>query len=202
MQRVIVRISKAKTVPATNSRHEFRTEWRFLYKISYTESESVFESCGDKNRGLKIVNDAQFAKYLVDNFGNGRYHLHVFKKKISGWTFLSFDCTSKTRFFQVKKEKSFEQKEKEEMLRAYKRKNKELDESKDEETKKEIKEELEEIESEIEVDDILAESDDKRGKGKIIIFKNVQPVYSKNEYEVYGNGDHDEKNKSKDDRIW
>jgi len=200
MEPIIVRISKAKTVPATNSQYDYRTEWKFIHKITYSESEQIFKHIGDTERGLCIESDAQFAKYLVDNFENGRFHLHAFKKGVSGWTFYNFDCTSKTRFCQVKKEKSFEQKEKEDLVRTYRRKTKELDEAENEEEREEIKEEMEEIESEVEVDDILAESEDKRGKGKITIFKNVQPVYAKNEYEDYGDKD-DEKNKI-DKSIW
>lgn len=200
MEPIIVRIGKAVKVPAKyNRKHDFRTDWKFIYKIPYSDSEQVFKSIGNSNTGLQIETDAQFAKWLVDNFGYGRYHIHVFKKRVSGWTFYNFDCTSKTKYFQVKKEKSFSEREREDMEKEYKKKIRELDETEVPDEKESIKDEIEEIESEIDINTLIG-SDQKRNSIKIKPFKNISPVYKEHEYENYGNKDQSQKNI--DNRMW
>lgn len=199
MELIIVRVSKAVIVPAKSRKYDFRTDWKFVYKITYPESEQVFQMVGRSNVGLQIENDAQFAKWMVDNFGHGRYHLHIFKKRVSGWTFYNFDCTSNTRFFQVKKEKSFSEKEQEEMRHEYKKKLKELEEADDKEELDVIKDEIDEIESELDISDMIGK-EDKRGKIKVRPFKNVNPVYKEHEYESYGSKNQEQK--GVDNRVW
>jgi len=188
MKPITIRVFKAKTVPAENTQYQFRTIWKTVYKITYHESENIFKRVGDINKGLGIETDAQFAKWLVDNFGNGRYHLYVWKRGISGWTFYNFNCIDKSRFFQIGKKKKFRETDKEQLLKEYQQKKKEIKNSENDNEKEQLKKELEEIKDDLEMEDEIIEEykeEDKNIK-KVKPFKNIQPVYSEHEYEDYG----------------
>jgi len=175
---------KAETRPSDHPKYKYRTVWKFVRKIDYSESIYIFKNIENPNIGLKIETDAQFAKWLVDNFGYGRYHLLVWKKGIEGWTFYNFNCEDGEGFFQVKKRKKYKEREKEKLLREYKRKAKELNESDDEEKKEELKDEMEVIEEIIDIED--EDIDGNKRQKKIRLFKNLQPLYRKHQYQEYG----------------
>jgi len=185
MDLIIVRIGKAKTVPAVNSRFDYRTEFRFVHKVTYPQSEMIFKNVGRTNVGLGIETDAQFAKWLVDNFGLGRYHIHLFKKGVRGWTFYSFDCSKQNRFQQVKKEPTFKEREEEANLREYKKKKRELGEAESESEREDLQGEIKEIEEDLDVSDILEEGN-RHTHVKIKPFRNTQPLHKEHGYEEYG----------------
>jgi len=196
MKLIQIRISKAATVPATNTRFQFRTEWRFIHKISYEESNNIFKVVGNIERGF-IETDAQFAKWLVDNFGNGRYHLHVWQKGRSGWSFYNFNCVDKDRFNQVKKHKTEFQKEKENLVKEYKQKVSMHDEETDDQKRKDLKEEIEELTEDIDMDSEIIKSE--QSSSKIKFFANTQSLYREHSYEDYSSAPNQ---MSYDNSIW
>jgi hypothetical protein len=200
MDLIQIRIHKAVTVPATGTTYQYRTEWRFIHKITYPQSETIFKNVGRKGVGLEIETDAQFAKWLVDNFGHGRYQAFIFKKGVSGWTFFNFNCTKSNRFFQVKREPTLEEREKEENVREYKKKKRSLERAESESEREEIKEEMEELAEDIDVGDILEEGQ-KRNSIKIKPFRNTPPLYKEHGYEEYGDLIK-LKEKGVDNKIW
>ena len=194
----IIRISKATLVPTKhNIVNQYRTDWRFVHKIDYNDSEYMFKMVGDENYGLQIETDAQFAKWMVDNFGHGRFHLHMFKKGISGWTFYNFDCTQPNKFMQLKKDRTPEELEKEKLLKDLRGKRGELSAAQDKESYQNIKKEIEELaeslEMEQEFEDELREIDKKIKPRKIKVFKNMQPLYKEHAYEDYLKSDLNER---------
>jgi len=187
MSGVRVRIQRATLVRTNpNSKYEWRTDWKTVRVIDYGESGDIF-ACVDAERGLGIQTDAQFAKWLVDNFGLGRYILNIWKKKYRGFTFMMFDCRKADRFCQVMKEKSKRRREKDELVREFRTKKRELERSDDESEKETLKGELEDIEEMAEIEEIIdLDEEEKKIRPRIKIFKNTLPIYKEHEYEEYG----------------
>jgi hypothetical protein len=188
MDRVIVRIQRALLVPTNpGSRYERKVSWRPVKKIDYEESARIFRCIGGK-RSIGIETDAQFAKWLVDNFGNGRYQITIFKKKVRGWTFMSFDCQNPNKFCQVRKNKSKKAMEKEALTKEWRIRQREMKEAQTEEEKEDIKSKLENLEEMAEVNEMTGIDLDNCSfrTTKIKIFKTTMPPYHEHAYQEYG----------------
>ena len=201
MKPVLIRINKKTVEPSPNLKYDYRICFRFKIKINYNESESLLSCVGNPNVGLGISTDAQFAKWLVDSFGLGKYLVFVWKKGRQSFCTFYFDCEKRGRFKQIRKKKTVEEEDKEKTLREIRRNINKLKTEESTTEKKAIKEDIDEMKEMLGMGDEIIQMDKDLYKGKVRIFKNTNPVYKEHEYENYGESDSDYINKY-DSSIW
>lgn len=83
---IILQIKKKETVPSIRQcNHHYRSDWKTLHTIDYQQSKELFASIGNG----PISTEAQMAKLLADNYGDGIYMCIAIKKGRRGmWNFL------------------------------------------------------------------------------------------------------------------
>jgi len=185
MKPVKLMISRKTVIPSKTPKYNYHIAFLVVDKIDYSESEYIFKDIGDRDVGVKIEKDSQFAKWLVDNYGFGRYLISIWRKGFWGISHYYFDCTKPNRFRQIPKKKTKEREEIEKGYKEMKKYYKELKEEKDKERRKELVNKIEEIKEDLEINNEVIRSVE-RGKRKIILFKNTLPLYKEHEYEDYG----------------
>jgi len=201
MRPVLIRINRKTVEPSPNLKYDYRICFRFVGKIDYDGSESLLSCVGNPNVGLGITTDAQFAKWLVDSFGLGKYLVFIWKKGRKGFCTFYFDCERRERFTQIRKKKTVEEEDKEKALREIRKKKNELKTTVSTSEKESIEREIGDMREDIGISDEITQIDKDLYKGKVRIFKNTNPVYKEHEYENYGVGDSDYLNKY-DSSIW
>lgn len=201
MKPVLIRISQKTIEPSPSPKHEYRICFRFKYKIDYNMSEYFFKEIGNPDYGLQIDTDAQFAKWLVDNFGLGKYLVLVWKKGREGFSHYYFDCENTHKFKQIRKKRTADEEEKEKVLREIKKKKKEINETASIIEKEEIRKEVEGLKEDMGFTNEMIEMDRDIQTNKIKVFKNTQILYKEHEYENYGN-ENDELYGKYDSSIW
>jgi len=190
MKAVKIMIQKATTVPTKRGLiHKFRTDWQKIKIIDYDDCERYFKDIGDNEIGLGIVYDSQFAKWLVDNFGLGRYHIIIWGKGTPGFTFINFDCRNEETFVQLAPKKQ----SKINLSKKYNRYAQMLNsKTLDEIEKRKIKEKMDKIKDISEIDEIIADEEYAGGNStysryrKIHLLKNTPYVYKPHPYKEYG----------------
>lgn len=161
--------------------HLYRSDWRKIVKISYSESEQLFKNIS----GIGFIEtDAQFCKWLFDNFGKGIYFLTAWRRGHKGfWSFMKVELKEEG-FRRLPKNITKDELEKKREIEEMKGlKNKLSSASKEEIV--EIKEDIEISEDVIGMikDDIKEEKKHKRGCYPYL--KSTQPIYSFHSYEDY-----------------
>ncbi len=83
---ILLQIKKKETVPSRRQyRHHYRSDWKTKCTIDYEQSKQLFNSIG----GGPIITEAQMAKLIAENFGDGEYMCIAIKKGRRGmWNFL------------------------------------------------------------------------------------------------------------------
>ncbi len=201
MKPVLIRINRKTIESSPNLKYDYRICFRFVEKIDYDKSEFILSCVGNPNVGLGITTDAQFAKWLVDSFGLGKYLVFIWKKGRKGFCTFYFDCEKRGRFKQIRKKKTAEEEDREKAIREIKRKKNELKNAISTSEKESVNREINEMKEDIGIDNEIIQLDIELNKGKVRIFKNTNPVYKEHEYENYGTGDSDYINKY-DSSIW
>lgn len=183
MQEIKLRIAKKTLVPTKFQRvNMWRSDWKHIYSIEYWDTGRLFREI---NPNSTIINDAQFAKWLKDNFGTGHYLVRAWKKGREGfWIFMKVECRDDC-FIRLQRRKSRTRLEIEEKAREFRKLNKTLKEQglyADE--KSSISEDIDNIKEELELDKEIAELEN--GKyGPSPYLKSCMPVYFPHEYQDY-----------------
>lgn len=174
-------IQRKTKVPTKRQKyHLYRSDWKKVYKITYQESRIFFRYFS--NTAL-FENDAQFCKWIKDNFGNGIYFISAWRKGRKGfWSFMKVEILD-NRFRRLPKTITRQQREL----------NKELADKKFLEMRKAVAtgEERREIEEDISynseiIEDIKGEIKGDNKRGCYPYLKSMKPMYSWHSYEDYG----------------
>lgn len=171
-------IERKTRVPTKNQIvHQFRSDWKKVHMIDYYTSKQMFSNIGNG----PIESDAQFCKWLLDNFGTGVYLVIAWRKGRKGfWNFMKVELFE-DKFRRLPKNPTPEEQEINQEKRYIENlKRKKIDKSQSE---------REEIESEIEdtedyLSDIRKEIKNSK-KGCYPYLKSCQPVYHWHSYEDY-----------------
>jgi len=99
----VVRKTLVKTKD-TASVHNFRSDWKPIYRISYSDSIKLFKSISDD--GI-IESESEFANYIFNKFGEGIYYFRVYKKGQKGFRDFLYIEVQKNRFRRLKAMKRF-----------------------------------------------------------------------------------------------
>jgi hypothetical protein len=143
----VVRKTLVKT-KETASVHEFRSDWKPIYRISYDESKKLFASVSDKGF---IETEPEFAYYILNKFGEGIYYFRVYKKGQKGFRDFLYIEVQKNRFRRLKAMGRYQEKRVQELKLDIETFNSKIRESSGEERDdlefdlENAKEELEEI---------------------------------------------------------
>ena len=179
---------RRKTKVPTNKQivHRYRSDWKTVGRIAYIESEILFKTIGDG----KIETDADFAKFIRDNYGTGIYYAVCWMRGRRGFfCFIKIEIRDKT-YLRLKKKKSQEQLEN---LRL-KRKKEEISanithvEGDDSE---ELISDLDEVMSDMKLNDEIIDEDSKNRYGPGGYLKTIRPIYQEHLYDESGS-DEDE----------
>ncbi len=97
---IILLIRKKTKVPTKRQiKHQERSDWKLIWKVSYQQSAEIFFEIG----GGPIKTDAQFAALILQDFGKGEYSILDCKKGRKGFrSFMHFIVKSDGYFQQVK----------------------------------------------------------------------------------------------------
>ena len=107
MKEIILRIRKKTKVPTNYQlNHQWRSDWKGCWTIGYSESGKIFKAID--GRGV-IESDAQFAKVLYNNFGEGIYSGIFWRKGQKGITSFIFLEITNDGFRIVKKNRNPEE---------------------------------------------------------------------------------------------
>ena len=101
MHRPIILLIRKKTlVPSIRqNRHQYRSDWKLMAVVDYDKSKEIFYEIG----GGPIKTDAQFAAFILQNFGPGEYSILSCMKGRKGFrNFMHFIVKSDGYFQQVK----------------------------------------------------------------------------------------------------
>ncbi|MGQ4874308.1 MAG: hypothetical protein ACP6IY_09590 [Promethearchaeia archaeon] len=204
MKPVLIRINKKTVESSPNLKYAYRIAFRFKKKIPYFESEYLFRDIGDRNVGLGIVTDSQFAKWLVDNLGLGRYLVFLWRKGYEGFSVYYFDCEVPNKWRMIKKRKSKDRENKEKEIRTLRRYERESKKVKNEEEKEELKDKISSLRDDIGFSDEIIKLEDGMNARKIKLFQITKPAYKYHEYEDYGQTKEEGgiTNTKYDTRIW
>ena len=114
MKPVQILIRRKTRVPTKHQiKHLWRTDWRQCGKINYIDSYKLFKRIGNG----PIETDAQFARFIFEAYGPGTYICIFWKKGVSGFRRFIYLEVKNDSFRIVKKEKTFEQRQKEASVR-------------------------------------------------------------------------------------
>ena len=94
----VVRKTLVKT-KETASVHDFRSDWKPIYRISYEDSKRLFKNISDKGT---IENESEFAYYVFNKFGEGIYYFRIYKKGQKGFRNFLYIEVKKDRFRRLK----------------------------------------------------------------------------------------------------
>lgn len=92
----VVRKTKVRTKPGATV-HQWRSDWKTIYKITYDHSKRLFKCLNGK-----IETEAEFCNYIKNTFGTGIYFFRVWKKGQEGFrNFLMVELEN-NRFRRIK----------------------------------------------------------------------------------------------------
>lgn len=178
MQPLMLQIKRKTLVPTIRQiNHQYRSDWKTLHTISYQQSCEVFKVLGGT-----IETEAQFAKLLHDNFGNGAFLCVAFRKGLRGmWNFLKL-VIDDNGFRRVEKGMSEEEKLIRNDLIDYRNLQKRYVEAETEQEKDYFGKEIGKMSY---MDSIFIKYSKKKRKGPMSYLKSTLPVYKAHEFEKY-----------------
>lgn len=187
MPRPIKLLIQRKTLVPTkrNIVHAFRSDWKKVYILEYEQTPLLFNYIAGVG---PIKTDAQFAKWIKDNFGVGDYYIIGFRKGRQGlWPFLRITCEAES-FHIVQKKETAEQKELREGRSEYRRINRQLKQAESDEEREEIKERVNDVLEDYELSKEIVELTEENVKrGPAPYLKQTIPLYRDYPYEDYSN---------------
>lgn len=162
--------------------HQQRSDWIRKAIITPEESFGVFRCIN--GTGL-IANDAQFAKLIFDNFGQGEYSCIAWKHGQKGfWSFLHVICFE-DRFKRVETGMTPEQKEAREQMTDYNRLKVQYSTAEDDNEKESILSEMRSTEDMLSVNQEIIKLSKGGRRGPYPYLKTTQPIFKEHEYEEY-----------------
>jgi hypothetical protein len=179
MQPLILQI-KRKTLVSTKPtaiRHQQRSDWKTLHTVSYEQSYEIFGVLG----GV-IHTEAQFAKLLYENYGEGEYLCVAFRKGLRGmWNFLKLNI-DEHGFRRVEKGMTEEEKMIRNDIIDYRNLQKRYEEAETEEERDYFGKEIGKMSF---MDSIFMKRSKKKRKGPMGYLKPAIPVYKAHAFEDY-----------------
>jgi hypothetical protein len=93
-------IRRKTLVPSIRQiKHQYRNDWKLIWKVPYWKSAELFYEIG----GGPIKTDAQFIRFILEEFGEGEYSILDCRKGRKGFrSFMHFIVDSEGYFKQVK----------------------------------------------------------------------------------------------------
>jgi len=179
-----ISIRKKTLVPTKRAIvHQWRSDWCRVGVIDYPQSRAVFKVI-DGN-GL-IENDAQFAKLLFDNYGDGEYYCQAWCKGHEGfWNFMHVVCGKNGFFKRVEKRMTQEEKELRENVSEIRRLASQYKEVESEAEKADIVKEIDMLKDMVDLDKEIKSGETSKRRGPYPWLKTTQPIYKEHEYEEY-----------------
>ena len=179
MKPILILIRKKVRVPTKfQLKHKWRSDWKKVGKIEYNQCQQLFKPCG----GI-VGTDAQFAKFLYDNFGTGIFSTVYWKKGLAGvHAFMKVELYA-DGFRRLPKTKTQEQWEMEKARRRIlklKNKIKKNDGDFDE-----LKSEIDEIREDYDMSKEIETMTSSRHSGVSPYLKSTIPIYKFHAYEEY-----------------
>lgn len=183
MKPIHMRIRKKTKTPTKNNLiHKYRYDWKTVGVINYSQTPSLFKSIG----GGPIETDAQFAKWLKENYGVGVYSVLAWRKGREGfWGFIKVECRMET-FTRLRKNKSSEKKEREKIVTEYNEMKQQMGILDDEDERKEMIEKMESMEGDLNVINELIDLDRTIKYGPGYYLKTIKPIFSEHLYDSLG----------------
>ena len=177
MRPILIRIRKKTKVPTKNAIiHDFRSDWKLVGKIDYSDSILLFKNI--ENRG-PIETDAQFCNWMYRNFGKGTYSLIAWCKGVKGfWGFGTYELDERG-YKRVPRNRTREEKELIEKKQEITDVKRRITLATSEKDKQELREELDFI------NEIYSNEDfeTRHKRGPVPYLKQIQPVYKYHHYE-------------------
>lgn len=87
--------------------HKFRSDWKPVYRISYSDSKNIFKCI---NGNGNIEKEDQFVRYVLKKFGPGIYYFRLYKKGQKGFRDFLYVEIQNNRFRRLKPLDRFYQK--------------------------------------------------------------------------------------------
>jgi hypothetical protein len=179
--------------------HKYHAKYVQIAQITPEQSPLYFKGISGQGN---LVNDAQFAKLLFDNYGVGEYLIMASMKGRKGfWHFIRIQCRE-DRFIRLEKKKTQEQKELVEQKTEYRKLQMQLMSADDAEERESVQRELRSMEEDIGINKSIVKLE-KTNKSCYPWLKLVSRVGVEQEYESY-NGSNQQvvEQVEEADRIW
>jgi len=178
--------------------HKYHALYKPIAQITPEQSPLFFKRISGIGT---IVNDAQFAKLLLDNYGQGEYLIMASMKGRKGfWHFIRVQCRQ-DRFVRMEKKKTQEQKEIVEQKAEYRKLQGQLMSVDDQEEKESVQRDMRSIEEDIGINKTIVKLD-KSNKGCYPWLHLVSRCGVEQEYEDYNVVEQTKEEIAEVDRIW
>ncbi len=191
MKPMLIRIRKKTKVPTKNNLvHQYRYDWKTVGTMDYFSTPLLLKNIDGKGH---IETDAQFAKWLKDNYGIGIFSVIAWVKGREGfWGFIKVQCNVAT-FQRLRRNESAVKREKNKLMLKYKELK---SQNPDDES---VQEQIEDIEEDNEMNEIELdyEKNLKNGPGRYL--KTLKPIYREH---LYDGEDVEEQEEAVNESLW
>lgn len=189
---------KTRVPTKNNAVHQYRYDWKKAFVIEYHESVQFFHSI---NGTGKLKTDAQFAKWILDNFGTGTYSIIGWRRGYQGFfPFMKVEIRP-TSYLRLKRKKSKTQ----ESLEATRGKIyaiKEQMKYAGEEDQEILNNQLADLNEDYEIDIELKGFDSKKKPTCGQYLKSIKPLYVEHPYDAVDSPEEEQEEEETFNSLW